>query len=175
MGLKYKISSCGDTMLNRMILIGLITVLLPQCSLFFRTSVPIRTIYHQTTKTVGADTLVIFLPGRHSKAEDFATEGFVRLLQSSAQPIDSVAVDAHLGYYINRNLIERLAQDVVQPARNNGYKKIWIVGISIGGIGALLYNEKYHTTIDGVMVLAPFLGDKEVVNEIASSGPPSRG
>lgn len=141
-----------------------------QCSLLFRTSVPIKMEYHQIEKTKGVDTLVIFLPGRQSKPEDFSKEGFVSLLKKQGIKIDSVAVDAHLGYYINRNLLERLRFDVVLPARERGYRKIWIVGISMGGLGALLYNEKHNDTIDGVLVLAPYLGDQEVIDEIQIAG-----
>jgi hypothetical protein len=42
---------------------------------------------------------------------------------------DLVAVDAHLGYYYKRTIIDRLREDVLVPAKVQGYRRIVVVGI----------------------------------------------
>lgn len=138
------------------------------CMLFYRTSIPIKTQYHQSAKK--SDILVVFLPGRGSSPDEFLSEGLVEILKKTNKPVDSVAVDAHPGYYMKRSLLTRLKQDVIAPARARGYKKIWLVGISMGGLGSLLFAQKHHDLIDGILLMAPFLGDKDLINEISKAG-----
>jgi len=114
------------------------------------------------------DTVVIMLPGRGDRAETFIREGF----QDAGRKFgfDTIAVDAHFGYYMKRSLLARLDEDVVQPARAAGYKKVWLLGISMGGFGSLLYAAEHPDMVDGVILLAPYLGDRKGFEEIAASG-----
>jgi pimeloyl-ACP methyl ester carboxylesterase len=139
------------------------------CSLFYPTKTPIDSIYYITGK-IQSDTLIIKLPGRFDEPEDFSRAGFIKMLSDCAESPDAIVVDAHIGYYYGRNLIPRLHEDVIVPAAKRGYKNIWLMGISMGGLGALLYAQKHPETIKGVLVLAPFLGDREVIDEISNSG-----
>ena len=82
-----------------------------------------------------------------------------------------IAVDAHLAYYYNGTIVDRLREDVIAPARRR-YDHIWLAGISIGGTGALLYASRHPEDVDGLVVLAPFLGDDKVIAEIAKAGGP---
>lgn len=114
------------------------------------------------------DTLVIMLPGRGDRANTFIAHGFQS--EGLKQGIDTIAVDAHLGYYMKRNLLPRLHEDIVLPARAAGYKKIWLLGISMGGFGSLLYAIEHSDAIDGIILLAPYLGDARLAEEIDASG-----
>jgi hypothetical protein len=40
----------------------------------------------------------------------------------------------------------------------------------MGGFGSVLYSSHYPDEIDGVILLAPYLGDVNVINEIDNSG-----
>jgi pimeloyl-ACP methyl ester carboxylesterase len=140
------------------------------CASYFSTPVPMRAVHHQDSRVAGHDTLMVFLPGNRSDPDDFQKEGFVSILQNAYPDIDSLAVDATLGYYIKESLPERLLEDVIQPAYEKGYKKIWITGISMGGSGALWYAQKYPATIKGIVLLAPFLADKKIIDEIDTAG-----
>lgn len=44
-------------------------------------------------------------------------EGFVRAVRERQLGVDMVLVDAHLGYYSDRSMIDRLQSDIVAPAR----------------------------------------------------------
>jgi pimeloyl-ACP methyl ester carboxylesterase len=97
-------------------------------------------------------------------------EGFADSLAAAGLAIDMVAVDAHMGYYQNRSVLERLREDVILPAREAGYEQIWLTGISMGGTGAILYQERYGADVAGVLLLAPFLGRDGVIQEIQQAG-----
>lgn len=114
------------------------------------------------------DTLVVMLPGRGDRADTFIREGFEQAGRQHG--FDTVATDAHFGYYMKRSLLPRLHEDVVVPAREAGYTNIWFLGISMGGFGSLLYAAENPGQVDGIILLAPFLGDEKGIDEIAASG-----
>ncbi len=132
------------------------------------TQVPIPAIQTAAPETQN-DTLVVMLPGRGDRADVFIREGFE---QAGIQHgFDTVAVDAHLGYYMQRSLLERMHDDVITPARKAGYENIWLLGISMGGLGTLLYASEYPDEVAGVILLAPFLGDRSAIETIVEAGP----
>jgi pimeloyl-ACP methyl ester carboxylesterase len=139
------------------------------CVSCFSTPVPLRLVHHQEKMRTGC-TLVVFLPGNQSTPEEFEKEGFVSLLKKYRPGVDSMAVDAPIGYYAKEMLPQRLLEDVIKPARLKGYRKIWLVGVSMGGSGALWYLKTYPATIQGVLLLAPFIADKKIVEEIEGAG-----
>jgi pimeloyl-ACP methyl ester carboxylesterase len=97
--------------------------------------------------------------------DDFELNGFTDTLRKSAQPADMIIADIHFGYYVRRNLLERLREDLVEPAKSAGYATI-----SLGGLGALLYAMTYPCDVQRLILLAPYLGEPALVNEIAGAG-----
>jgi pimeloyl-ACP methyl ester carboxylesterase len=140
------------------------------CAVFFPAPAPLRMSWARCERCGPGRGLMVFLPGRSSDAKDFVDNGFVDDLSRSGLAVDSVAVDATLGYYMRRTLITRLAEDVLGPARSMGYRRIWLAGISMGGLGAVLTAEQHANELDGILLMAPFLGDDDVIEEIASQG-----
>ena len=63
-----------------------------------------------------------------------------------------------------------LDNDIVQPARARGYARIWLCGISLGGYGSLLYAAQHSASIDGLFVMAAFLGRRDLPAHIAQAG-----
>ncbi len=120
--------------------------------------------------TSPAPCLLVLLPGRYDRIHDFERRGFIADARSSAIAADLMAVDAHLGYYRRGTVLERLGADVLQPARARGYRTVWLVGISMGGTGAILYDLNHPGEVDGIFLIAPFLGDRAIVQEVASAG-----
>jgi pimeloyl-ACP methyl ester carboxylesterase len=110
------------------------------------------------------------LPGIGDEAKDFADWGFVDLVRARPWAADVLLVDAHYGYYADRTVLEQLRRDVLLPASASGYRAIWLVGISMGGLGALLYARQHPDDVRGVVAIAPFLGRQTLVQEIAGAG-----
>jgi pimeloyl-ACP methyl ester carboxylesterase len=112
--------------------------------------------------------VVIMLPGRGDRADTFIREGFEQAGKSKG--FDTIAVDAHFGYYRQRSLLPRLHEDVIMPARAAGYENVWLLGISMGGFGSLLYAVEHSDLVDGIILLAPFLGDEAAIEKILANG-----
>jgi hypothetical protein len=142
------------------------------CSIFRAPVIPLRTI--ALGARGGGTCLAVLLPGRWDRPESFRKAGFAEAVKKRGLRLDLVAVDTHLGYYRDRSVIERLHLDVVAPARAAGYRTIWIVGTSLGGVGGLLYLRDQPNDLSGVLALAPFLGADELIREIEAAGGPRR-
>jgi pimeloyl-ACP methyl ester carboxylesterase len=130
-------------------------------------TVPLRTVSYPGNGQ--PRTLVVLLPGRRDRPEDFGREHFPEIAARAGARVDMIAVDAHLAYYYNHTIIDRLREDVITPARRR-YDRIWIVGISIGGTGSLLYAGRHPEDVNGIVAFAPFLGDDKVMEEISAAG-----
>lgn len=149
------------------------TLLAPSSCLLIAAPGPLRVIRHiEEDKPTAGRTLLVMLPGRGMASEEYEGEGFVPAIRKAGLAVDAVAVDAHIGYLIHRSLSEHLLREVILPARAAGYDQIWLLGISMGGIGALRYAQLHPGTVDGLILLAPFLGDEELLGEIEAAGGP---
>lgn len=114
--------------------------------------------------------LIVLLPGRGDGPADFERHGFVAIAREKRVPCDLLAVDSHLGYFADKSIVTRLAEDVLQPAKSRGYREIWLAGISLGGLGSLLTVRQHAGEIAGVLLLAPYLGEAETIAEIEGAG-----
>jgi pimeloyl-ACP methyl ester carboxylesterase len=114
--------------------------------------------------------LLIFLPGLGDVLDEYELRGFIDAVRQSAVPFDMTVADMDLGYYISRTSIQRLREDIIVPARANGHQRISLAGISLGGFGALYYAMHHPDDIARLFLLAPYLGDKRIIAEIAQAG-----
>ncbi|MFV8751980.1 alpha/beta hydrolase [Nannocystaceae bacterium ST9] len=130
---------------------------------------PIPTATYPKSTSEPARALVIMLPGAGDRVGVYDERGFVGALRESGMDVDMLEVDAHYGYYKSRTLMERMGSDVLAPNRDR-YDQIWIVGISMGGIGALLTAWTYPEDIDGLVLIAPYLGRRKTLEQISRAG-----
>ncbi|HEX7253893.1 MAG TPA: alpha/beta fold hydrolase [Thermoanaerobaculia bacterium] len=122
---------------------------------------PIATRPLGNSSGAGGRCLIVFLPGRRDHFGDYERRGFPRMAKKAGVTADFLEADAHIGYYRAETIVTRLHEDVIAPARARGAEKIWMVGISMGGLGAILYASQHSEELRGVIALAPFLGDEE--------------
>ncbi|QEL65522.1 hypothetical protein OTERR_20460 [Oryzomicrobium terrae] len=120
----------------------------------------------------GADTLVVLLPGAYGTPADFIREGFVAAVRQRSLALDVALADAHLGLYGDGSVFAQIHDGLIQPARQRGYRTIWLAGISLGGLASLTYASRHqgNGAPDGVMVLAPYLGNRAITGAIAAAG-----
>jgi pimeloyl-ACP methyl ester carboxylesterase len=120
-----------------------------------------------------APTLVVMLPGAYSVPGEFADEGFVQALRDRQIAADVVIAGARIEHYIEGKVIDRLHEQVFAPARAQGVRSIWLVGISLGGLFALACAARRPDMFSGVLTLAPYLGRRTLLTEIQRAGGPS--
>ncbi len=149
-------------------LLLLLAMLLPACTPPVTT--PIGTVDFTPAGKARHETLLVFLPGIWDSAAVFVDEGFIAAAEARGSEADMMGVEAHIGYYKEKKLLQRLREDVVVPARQAGYRHIWLIGISLGGFGALWYDIENPGDLDGVVALSPYLGERETVDEVAQAG-----
>jgi pimeloyl-ACP methyl ester carboxylesterase len=132
---------------------------------------PFTVEWHLANPGEHGQRLFVFLPGRRDHASDFVRHGFITLAQERIRGSDCVAVDATIGYYFDGSIADRLQREIVDPARSGGYREIWIVGVSMGGLGAFFHERAYPGEITGLILLAPFVGDDlALFREIDAAG-----
>lgn len=144
--------------------------MVPACALPRPTAVPLAQETFPARQGERACCLVVLLPGQGDTPQDFVEHGFIAALRRAAVPVDVIAVAAHSGYYFKGTVAERLHTDVLVPARAAGYRRIWLVGVSMGGAGALLTAQLHPEDVSGLVLLAPYTGRPRVVDEIAAIG-----
>ena len=114
-------------------------------------------------------TLLVLLPPAFGTPGDFIEHGFVTTIRERKLPVDVIAAGAIADHYLDQSVVARLHAEVIAPARARGYGRLWLGGISIGGFGSLLYRAR-HDAVDGLLLLAPYLGSRPVLNEVVRAG-----
>jgi len=132
--------------------------------------VPMPVIRQPADARRRARVLVVMLPGAYSMPRDFIDQGFVSTLHTQGFAVDVALADAHLGYVENGTLLERLHDDVLEPARREGYRRIWLVGISLGGFASLGLLMRQPESIEGVLAIAPYVGSPALLRQVAAAG-----
>ncbi|MFC3128681.1 alpha/beta hydrolase-fold protein [Coralloluteibacterium stylophorae] len=118
-----------------------------------------------------ADVLVVVLPGRGDDLETLSRRDLLRRIRRHWPQADVLLTGATLAYYREGRIARRLHDEVVAPARRaGGYRRVWFTGISLGGLGALVYESTYPDQVEGVVLLGPYLGDRAILEEIAAAG-----
>jgi pimeloyl-ACP methyl ester carboxylesterase len=113
-----------------------------------------------------ANTRIVLIPGVNQPPEALRTAGFPAAVQERRLDIDIVLVAPELAHIADRSAVTRLHTEVLLPARSSGCGTIWFAGISMGGFLALLYAADHPTELDGVCLLAPYLGMRMIHTEI---------
>lgn len=133
-------------------------------------TLPSRTLVEASSASSCA---VVLLPGRFSGPDEFEAQGFADEVRERDLDMKVVATDAHLGYYRERSIVDRLHEDVVAPLREEG-RPVWLVGVSLGGLGNLIYSRVYGEEVEGLVLLGPFLGRKDLAAQIEQAGGPGK-
>jgi pimeloyl-ACP methyl ester carboxylesterase len=130
----------------------------------------IGAVSHPAPSVAGERILLVMLPGVNMAPQDFVDNGVIAELHERPWPVDVVTAAAGAGFYLDGDIIERLEADVIAPALALGYRRLWFLGISLGGLGALLYARAHPGAVEGIILLAPFLGVPGTIAEVVRAG-----
>ena len=129
-----------------------------------------RSIFSPAGEGSRAPTHMIWLPGAYHSAQNFLEQGFAGAVAKRGTQLDLSFVDLQMRHLDDRDALARLRSELVLPARDSGVA-VWLGGISLGGMAALDYASAHSGEIDGLCLLAPYLGNRMLINEItAASG-----
>ncbi|MGE5472122.1 MAG: alpha/beta fold hydrolase [Bacteroidota bacterium] len=129
-------------------------------------SPPLRTLRQST----GSSTLMVLLPGAYMTPEDFVAAGFFSAAAQAQPGLDLIAVDLDLQAISAGTALPALQAEILEPARRQGYRKIWLGGISLGGLLALCHHADQPGSVDGLCLIAPYPGSRLTTNAIARAG-----
>jgi pimeloyl-ACP methyl ester carboxylesterase len=130
----------------------------------------IVTCHHQAAAGRQGRVLLVMLPGVGIEASDFADRGMVAAVHERGLAVDILAARPDLDLYLGGDVAASLHRTIVEPALAQGYSRLWLLGISLGGMGALLYASQYGAGVEGLVLLAPFIGTQGTVAEIVTAG-----
>ena len=117
-----------------------------------------------------SDSLIILLPGVYDTAETFKEEQFFTIVRKAGIKADMVSANIHLWHLVQEMMIERIEKDIFRQVKNKGYKNIWFVGVSLGGLNSLLFYQKYTRDVCGVVVVSPYIAGKGLTKELKQAG-----
>ncbi|HEX4461211.1 MAG TPA: alpha/beta fold hydrolase, partial [Polyangia bacterium] len=111
-------------------------------------------------------------PGRKDRARVFEDKGMFSIVREKQFPADLIGADAHAGYYERGTFERRFESDIVEPARKRGYAHLIVVGVSLGGYGAVRYAMRHPGRVETLVLLSPFLGAGSSMAELADADDP---
>jgi hypothetical protein len=120
----------------------------------------------------GATRALVLLPAAKAKPEDFLEHGFIDAVRERRLPLDIVLPDCNTDRYLDGDVVHQIHSNVIEPLGTQRYAGIWLAGISLGGMGSVAYAAS-RGGLDGVILLAPFLGlpdakgEPELLGELA--------
>ena len=114
--------------------------------------------------------MVIVLPGRGDDLAALKATGIAAAIQESLPDAEVVLVGLTFPYYIEGRSVQRLHEEIVLPARQRGRREIYLAGASMGGMGVLLYEREYPDQLSGLVLMAPYMGDASLIDEIRAAG-----
>ena len=126
-----------------------------------------RSLFEAASADVAARALVVLIPGAYHAPEDLLQAGFLACVRRRALAVDLQFVDLEMRHLTDRDTLTALREQVVLPARARGCPAVWLAGASMGGYVALDYASRHPEDLRGVCLLAPFLGDRRLIAQIA--------
>jgi len=117
-----------------------------------------------------APTRLVLLPAAFQRADDLRAAGFVAAVRARGLDSDVVGVDLEFEHLTDRSVLPALRSAVIEPARAAGCHTLWLAGISLGGYVAVAYAQRHPADVQGLCLLAPYLGARRVIGRIESAG-----
>lgn len=110
------------------------------------------------------------LSGTYSEPEDFVREGFPAAVRAHGIGADIVMAPVRAAWFADRSVVARIHDSVVAPARAAGAERIWLAGISLGGLAALAYAARHAGDLHGIVLISPYPATREVLRELDAAG-----
>ncbi|MEO7050728.1 MAG: alpha/beta hydrolase-fold protein [Rhodanobacter sp.] len=117
-----------------------------------------------------AHRVVVMLPGRGDDLAGLQRQHVAQLIQQAWPDADVILTGLTMPWYRAGLAPVRLHDEVIAPLQARGQRQVWLAGISLGGLGSLLYDQAYPRQVDGMLLLSPYLGEAAIQREIRAAG-----
>jgi hypothetical protein len=125
--------------------------------------------FHRASGSSDARVLCLMLPGLQMKPTDFQAGGLIADAQSGDAPVDVMVPALKADDYLDQGFSATLHTEILESARRR-YRRIVVLGISLGGLGAVLHAQHHCQDFDRLVLLAPFLGNPGTLAEVQRGG-----
>lgn len=125
---------------------------------------------HVLRRETCAPDLVVLLPGAYMKARDMVQAGFFAAVEERGLALDVALVDLDPGAISGGTALPAVLTQVLEPARQQGRRRIWLGGISLGGLLALCQAADAPASVDGLCLIAPYPGSRLTLDAIDRAG-----
>jgi pimeloyl-ACP methyl ester carboxylesterase len=115
-----------------------------------------------------AATRMLWLPGAYNSPEDFVRAGFGDAVARRGLALDLEFIDLELRYLGDERALMELRDEVVRPLQQAGIA-VWLGGISLGGLLALHFATSVAVKLAGLCLLAPYMGNRMLIEEIVQA------
>ena len=127
-------------------------------------------LHRAGSRGTGPRRLLVMLPGAGIDAMDFADQGMVAAVQDRGLKVDVMTVQPTLDLYLDGSIAEALHRETGDRVAAEGYAGVWLLGVSLGAMGALLHASHDAADLEGLVLLAPFLGTQGTIAAIGAKG-----
>jgi pimeloyl-ACP methyl ester carboxylesterase len=114
--------------------------------------------------------LMALLTGSYSEPEDFVREGFPEAVRAQGIDAEVVMAGVRAAWVADGSIVRRIEESVVAPGRARGHSRIWLAGISLGGLAALGYAARNPHALEGIALIAPYPATRDVMREVDAAG-----
>jgi pimeloyl-ACP methyl ester carboxylesterase len=113
---------------------------------------------------------IVLVPGAFDTVAEFSQAGFEDAVRMRGLDLDLDYAELSFATLTDRSMIDRLRDGPLRRARAAGCRSVWLAGISLGGYMALACAERFRDELDGLCLIAPYLGTRIVMRSIERSG-----
>src|SRR5258708_36155363 len=129
-----------------------------------------RTLIHRPRRTDRTHLLSALLSGTYSEPEDFGREGFADAVSDNGIDAEVLMAPVRAAWFADGSIVRRIRDSVVRPAQRRGRSRIWLCGISLGGLAALSYAARHEGDIEGIVLISPYPATRDVLREMDEAG-----
>jgi S-formylglutathione hydrolase FrmB len=129
-----------------------------------------RTLIRAAEHDDSAPLLIALLSGTYSEPEDFVREGFPEAMRAQGIDAELVMAEVRAAWFADGSIVRRIRESVVLPAQARGRSRIWLAGVSLGGLAALSYAARHERDIEGIVLISPYPATRDVLREMDAAG-----
>jgi|HubBroStandDraft_1064217.scaffolds.fasta_scaffold06681_2 pimeloyl-ACP methyl ester carboxylesterase len=108
---------------------------------------------------------VVLMPGAYHTPNQYLDAGFAQSVRQLAMRVELTLAVPEMAHLTDRRWLHALHEELILPARARNIP-LWLGGVSLGGFMALRFAAQYPTVLDGLCLLAPYLGSRIVAREV---------